>query len=143
MKNLHRRWPLLFVLGCLPLVGLAQQAPARDASPTSVLPPGTASLSGIVMTDEASSRPVRRAAVTLSSPDVTGLVAVTDDAGRFNFKNLRAGRYLLGATRAGFIATSYGARRPGRPGTALNIEDGQRVTDVALKMLRGAVLTGT
>ena len=36
-----------------------------------------------------------------------------------------AGRYLLSASKSGFVDTSYGAKRPGRPGTPLQVADGE------------------
>jgi uncharacterized protein (DUF2141 family) len=72
-----------------------------------------------------------------------GRVVITDDAGRFVFNELPAGRYMLNATRPGFVSIAYGAKRPERPGAALSLDEGQRLTGVTVRMLRGAVITGT
>jgi protocatechuate 3,4-dioxygenase beta subunit len=121
---------------------LFAQTPARDRAPQ--FPVGSGLIAGVVVTDGASPRPVRRASVTLTHQD-TGLsrAVITDDAGRFQFVDMGPGRYMLSATRAGFMTIAYGATRPGGTGTALTLGDGQRLADVRLVLLRGAVITGT
>ena len=69
---------------------------------------------------------------------------VTDDAGRFVFASLAAGNYTLVATKPGYVSATYGAKRPGRgTGVPIAVLDGQRVTDISLKVLHGGVITGT
>ena len=104
---------------------------------------GTASVTGTIVTDETDPRPLRRVRVGLTSSDRrVGRTTVTDDAGRFSFAGLPAGRFLLTATKSGYVTTSFGARRPNRPGTAIGVADGQRITGLTLRMPRGAVITG-
>ena len=55
---------------------------------------------------------MRKARVTCSSPDVSGNTTITDDGGRFVFAGLPAGRYTVGASKAAWVAASYGATRP-------------------------------
>jgi hypothetical protein len=62
--------------------------------------------------------------------------------GRFTFNALPEGRYGLSASKPGHLNTIYGARRPGRPGTPIQLADGQRL-QVQLQMSRGGVITGT
>jgi hypothetical protein len=70
-------------------------------------------------------------------------MTVTDDAGRFRIANLPAANYSVSATKPGFVTTYYGGKRPGRgPGVPVALAEGQQVT-VAMKMMRGAVVTGT
>ncbi|MEZ5316246.1 MAG: carboxypeptidase-like regulatory domain-containing protein [Vicinamibacterales bacterium] len=118
------------------------QTPARDATfqPTS----GTASLSGVVVTDGDTPTPVRRAIVTLSGDGLRpSRGAITDDDGRFAFERLPAGRFILTAARPAFITSAYGAKRPNRPGTAITLSDGQALADLTLRLWRGGVLAGT
>ncbi len=68
---------------------------------------------------------------------------VTDDAGRFQFADLPAGRFTITAAKAGYPETSYGARRPFRTGSGVMLAEGQRLTDIQLPLAKGAVLTGT
>jgi hypothetical protein len=117
------------------------QTPVRDASRP--VPVGTATLSGTIVTDEPEPRPLRRVRVGLTTSDrQLGRTVVTDDAGRFAFTALPAGRYLMTASKQGYVTTSYGARRPNRPGTTLVLAEGQRVADIGLRMPRGAVVSG-
>src|ERR1017187_1651543 len=107
-----------------------QQPPQRDA--TSVAPTmGGASIAGKVVDDQAQPAAVRRAIVTVAGP---GLVpshsAITDDEGRFAIDRLPGGRFTITVSRASFVTSMYGAKRPGRPGTALVVSDGQRLSDV-------------
>jgi hypothetical protein len=143
MRNRWRIAAFSVLVGLAGIVARAQvQTPARDVARAPAV--GTAVLTGTVMTDEAASRPVRRAIVTLTGAIVLGArVTVTDDAGRFSFGGLPAGNLTLSVSKPGYVTTYYGAKRPARgPGTPIAVAEGQRVT-ANLKMLRGAVITGT
>jgi uncharacterized protein (DUF2141 family) len=132
---------LLAAIGMAAAPPAVAQPPARDAAKAA--PVGTAMLAGIVVTDETDARPLRRVRVSITTSDrQVGRTTVTDDTGRFSFVALPAGRYMLSATKQGFVTASYGARRPNRPGTALVVADGQKVTDLTLRMTRGSVITG-
>src|SRR5262249_42821992 len=75
--------------------------PARDVTAPSI---GTASLSGIVLTDDTDHRPVRHASVSLSTGEIRlPMTAVTDDEGKFGFVNLPAGNYTLTASKSGYV----------------------------------------
>jgi hypothetical protein len=126
---------------CLLLAALP--AAAVDAQPRDprVAVRGTAVLSGVVVSDDADTRPVRKARVTCGSPDVSGHTTITDDGGRFVFAGLPAGRYTVGASKAAWVTTYYGAKRPSRPGVAIPLADGQKV-ELVVRMPRGSVITG-
>ncbi|HUF47665.1 MAG TPA: carboxypeptidase-like regulatory domain-containing protein [Vicinamibacterales bacterium] len=105
-------------------------------------PVGAASLTGVVTTD-GSGAPVRRARVSLTGPELRGgRSTVTDDEGRFTFVALPAGRFTLGASKAGYVSASYGARSAGRPGTPVQVLDGQKYERMNIQMPRGSVITG-
>ncbi len=115
------------------------QTPRDGAGPA--LWQGTATLTGIVIED-ADGRPVRRAAVTVQgSGSVASRSVVTDDNGRFIARQLPAGRYSVIARKAAYLDAAYGAKRPGRPGTAVHLDEAG-TADVAIRMARGAVLEG-
>lgn len=117
------------------------QTPVRDAAKP--VASGTALLAGAVLTEDADPRPLRRVRVGLVSADRRiGRTTVTDDAGRFSFAGLPAGRYTLTATKAGYVPTVFGARRANRSGTAIVVADGQRQSGITIRMPRGAVITG-
>ncbi len=90
-----------------------------------------------------SGSPVRRAQVTLSGQELRGnRTALTDDQGRFVFQVLPAGRFNLSVNKAGHVTTSFGAKRPGRPGTPIQLADGQRIEKLSIALPRGGVITG-
>jgi carboxypeptidase family protein len=128
---------------CLVLL-LAQASPQPPARELPRKPaPGTASISGIVLTDDTDARPLRRVRVFLnSSDDEVARTTISDDAGRFAFDGLRAGRYTVGGTKEGYVTVNYGARRPGGPGAPVALADGQAFADLTLTLPRGAVITG-
>ena len=120
---------------------LLAQAPARDAG-TAPATSGAGSIAGTIASDTQPSRPIRRAVVTLNAAENSiARTTVTDDAGRFSFTGLPTGRYAIAASKPGWIGMYHGARRAGRPGTSLFLEDGQRAT-VAMRLPRTAVITG-
>jgi len=107
-------------------------------------PVGTASISGVVVSDGQTPAPLRRAIVSLSGGELARVrSAISDDAGRFTIGNLPAGRYTLKGTKPAYITTEFGSKRAGRPGSAIAIADGQAMTGVTLRMFKGAVISGT
>jgi Carboxypeptidase regulatory-like domain len=117
------------------------QRPARDTARSSSV--GTAVIAGTVVTDDKDRRPLRRARVLLTNSDHdNGRTVITDDAGRFSFVDLSPDRYLLTAKKAGYVPMEYGAKRSTRPGSAIVLEEGQRLTNLVLRLPRGAVITG-
>ena len=144
MLTVQQSNAMLRVLKALlvPMVLASWSAPAeaqtRDARGSAR---GTAILLGIVVSDDAEARPVRKARVTCSSPDASGNTTITDDGGRFVFSGLPAGRYTVGVSKAAWVNANYGATRPLRPGSAIPLADGQKL-DIVLRMPRGSVITG-
>jgi len=137
MTRLTVVWMLAAALGGL----RAQQLPPRDAEVKPTF--GTSSVAGVVVTDEDQPRPVRRAIVTLSGTALRPTRgAITDDEGRFTLENLPAGLFTLTVSRASFITSAYGARRPGRPGTAIAVGEGQHVDRLVVTLWRGAAIAG-
>jgi protocatechuate 3,4-dioxygenase beta subunit len=126
------------------LLTAQDRMPTRDAQrkPEAV---GSGTITGTIISDETSAKPVRRAIVNLSSSSdfLRTRVTITDDAGRFTFTSLPAANFSLSANKPGYVTAYYGGKRPARgPGVPIALADGQRLA-VSLKMLRGAVVTGT
>ena len=122
----------------------AQGQPPRDPNaPGAPVVVGKGNISGTVVV-AGSGQPARRARVSLSGgSDVGGgRSTTTDDMGRFAFSALPEGRFSLSASKPGHITGSYGQRQPGRPGTPIQLADGQRL-QVQLQITRGGVITGT
>ena len=125
------------------LVAVFPQLPPRDAPARPMF--GTAAIGGVVLTGVDNPTPVRRARVMLNSSD--GLVeprtATTNDEGRFEFRDLPAGRFTIDVQKPGYLSGSYGAARPGRAGSAVSVADGARAVDLTIRMSRGAAIMGT
>ncbi|HYN08946.1 MAG TPA: carboxypeptidase-like regulatory domain-containing protein [Vicinamibacterales bacterium] len=72
--------------------------------------------------------------------------AMTDDQGRFVFRDLPKGQYTLRSTRAGYVDGAYAKRlpdeEPGRDGRPLDLADDERIGDLTLTMWRHAAIGG-
>ena len=90
-----------------------------------------------------STQAARKVRVSLSGAELRGgRTAITDDQGQFSFTALPAGRYNLSANKPGHVSVSYGQRQPGRPGTPIQLGDGQKFR-ADLQIPKGSVITGT
>ncbi|MEI6246178.1 MAG: carboxypeptidase-like regulatory domain-containing protein, partial [Acidobacteriota bacterium] len=106
-----------------------------------LLPQPGARISGVVISDDGSRKPVRHALVSLSGPSNSEMI--TGDDGTFTFPDLVPGHYTVFAGKPGFAHTIYGTR-PGRDiGTPIAVAAGQQIASLQLKLARGAVITGT
>jgi hypothetical protein len=119
----------------------APQAPPRDTPVPAPLPTGTGGISGVVR-DEGE-RPLRRATVAIAGDMRLRRSVMTGDDGRFAFRDLPSGRFTVTASKPAYPSASYGALRPNRPGAGVFVEDGEQVSDVAITLARGGVITGT
>ena len=70
-----------------------------------------------------------------------GRTVITDPQGQFSFAKLPAGQYSINVSREQYLQTSYGQKKPNRPGTMIGLADGQQIT-VKVPMMRGGVITG-
>jgi len=115
----------------------APGVPGGEETPT-----GSSVIRGFVVSLESGS-PVRRAQVRVSASELRGSrIAVTDSEGRFEFRDLPAGRYRLNANKAGFVGLEYGQRRPMQPGTPIELRDKQVLEKVTIGLPRGSVIAG-
>lgn len=67
----------------------------------------------------------------------------TDDQGRYELREMPAGKYTVVASKTGFVDVTFGQRRPLRPGTPIELADGQEIRNVSFSLPRGSVVTGT
>jgi hypothetical protein len=103
-------------------------------------PTGTAAIRGRVTAADTGA-PVRRAQVRAQAAGNGARLVTTDAEGRFDLRDLPAGRWLLSASKGGFIQQQHGQRHPFDTAQPIELADGQRVTaDFALS--RGGVITG-
>ena len=128
-------------MGALLLLPLALAAQTK--------PDDSCAIGGQV-SNAATGEPVRRALVSLRridmSPGMTTIQVVhtvaTDAAGQFAMAGIAPGKYRLAAERNGFIATQYGSRGPGKAGTLLTLEAGQKSNELAIRLTPQGVITG-
>lgn len=119
-----------------------QRTPARPLRPGETPPKGTAIMKGQVLT-AGSGAPVRRAQVrAMSMEGRGGGVTSTDASGNFEIKDLPAGRFNITASKGGYVMGQYGQRRPGEPGTPIELGDGQTAEKVNFVLSRGSVISG-
>jgi hypothetical protein len=120
---------------------IAGQMPARGGQRPNEAPRGTAVVRGAVVAADSGS-PIRRAQVRVSGQGVGNRLATTDAQGRFEFKELPAGRITLSATKGGFVTLQYGQRRPSESGTPLDLAEGQILDKLTIGLPRGSVISG-
>jgi hypothetical protein len=102
---------------------------------------GTGRIRGRVTSAEAGT-PIRRAQVRISGTDVMPRAVMTDAEGRFEFRDLPAGRVTLQASKAGFVAISYGQTRPHEGGKPIELAEKQVFENADIVMPRGGVISG-
>jgi protocatechuate 3,4-dioxygenase beta subunit len=102
---------------------------------------GTGRIRGRIVTADTGG-PVRRAQVRLSGPEVGVRTATTDVDGRYEFRDLPAGRFTINATKAGYVSLQYGQTRPFEAGKTIDLSDGQALDRADIIMPRGSVIAG-
>ena len=152
--------PLIAAILVLPGLASAAQDPTggvqipRPGTPTGAAAPGmpgprergaarsgTASLRGRVISSQTGT-PLRRAQVTLTAAEgQMRRMATTDGEGRYEIRELPAGRFSISAIKAGYVTQQYGQRRPFEPGTPVSLADGESVERIDFALQSGSVIT--
>jgi len=102
---------------------------------------GTASIRGIVTAADTNT-PIRRAQVRATSPDTRSARLITTDAdGRFELRDLPAGRWTISASKGGFVTQQFGQRHPFEAVEPVQLAEGQRFT-ANFSLSRGSAITG-
>src|SRR5574339_384396 len=102
---------------------------------------GTARLRGRVLSID-NGGPVRRAQVRIMSADIGSKSAMTDAEGRYEFRDLPAGRFTLSATKAGYVTVQYGQTRPFESGKPIDLSEGQLMDKADFSLPRGSAISG-
>jgi protocatechuate 3,4-dioxygenase beta subunit len=121
--------------------GPGEQGPMQMLPPGRQAKTGTAVLRGRVVSADTGAA-LRRAQVRISGQDIGSKGALTDANGRYEFKDLPAGRFNVSVSKAGFVNMQYGQRRPFEPGRPIELADAQVLEKVDIAMPRGSVLAG-
>ena len=121
-----------------PPPGMQMPMPMRDGPVRT----GTARIRGRVVAAD-TGQPLRKAQVRATSAELReNRVTSTDAEGKFEIKELPAGRYQINVTKGSYVALSYGQRRPFEAGKPLEVLDTQIVEKVDFALPRGGIITG-
>jgi hypothetical protein len=140
------------VLGAAPRHQRGAPPPAAAPQPQ---PKGTGIIAGQVI-DASTNQPIGGATVSmnprLSAPRSAGpgpaspvvpIRLITGADGRFVIHDLSKGSYVINANADGYLGGTSGQARPGATSEPIDVGDGERVTDVRIRLWRSAVITGT
>lgn len=130
------------------------QASNTGSNPATPSPPPTpaadlASLEGTVF-NALSGTPLRKATITINRQNGGPLApgtrsnysATSDAAGHYSIKGIEPGTYRINADHTGFLNMSYNARRPGGPGTPLDLGRAESKTGVDFRLTAHGVVAG-
>jgi hypothetical protein len=107
-------------------------------------PQGTGMVAGLVI-QKATGEPVRKAVVTLTwhGNPRSWATAMTDGSGRFKFDDLPAGNYTIAAWKDAAGTANYGGESMRQMLEYVTLGEGQKRTDIVLRMIRPAYISGT
>jgi hypothetical protein len=129
-----------FALALLVLAMFRQAGQVRDSNSAG----GSATLSGVVVTDDASARPIGQVIITLKGIAPAYIrVAASNADGSFTFSNLPGGSVSVIAEKATFLTTYVGSDLRGNgPAVPFNVVADSHAT-LNISLTRGGVLAGT
>jgi protocatechuate 3,4-dioxygenase beta subunit len=116
------------------------QMPPRDNAQATA--PGTAVIRGHVVAAD-TGQALRKAQVRIFAPEIReNRLATADADGKYEFKEVKAGRYTVTASKGSYVALQYGQTRPFEPGKPLEIAAGQTLEKVDFVLPHGGIITG-
>jgi protocatechuate 3,4-dioxygenase beta subunit len=135
-------------VGLFIALALAAAVPARGQTappprdPNAPRKTGSAVIRGRVVAAD-TGQPLRKAQVRLSSSELReSRLATTGADGKYEIKELPAGRYSISVSKGSFVTLSYGQTRPFEAGKPLELQDAQAIEKVDFALPRGSVVTG-
>jgi Carboxypeptidase regulatory-like domain len=107
-------------------------------------PQGSGMIAGVIV-QKANGEPVRKAIISLTwhGNPRSWATAMTDGAGRFKFEDLPAGKYSIDAWKDGAGRAAYGGETMRQLFEYVTLAEGQRRSDIVLRMIRPAYISGT
>ena len=134
------------IAAALALAWAAQIMPGKTSPPPG---PRTGMIVGQVV-DATTGAPVSEAIVQLvlqgyseNAPSLPNGRVMADAEGRFFFAELPAGDYFLQATKEGYARGAYGQRQAWGQSQRVSLGEGERLTDIELRVWKYAVIGGT
>jgi len=119
--------------------GVPQMPPRDNSAPPKT---GKAIIRGRVVAAD-TGQPLRKAQVRVMSAELRENRMMTTDAeGRYEFKELPAGRYTVQAGKGSYVQLQYGQLRPFEPGKPLEVLEAQTVEKIDFALPKGGVVTG-
>ncbi len=125
-------------------VAPGQQTRPGQMTPQTATPPVRAGgvLRGVVIAADTGG-PLRRARVALNAPGLRETRAATTDLqGRWEFKDLPAGRFTLTASKPQYVTLQHGQRIPTEDGRPIDLAAGQVIERLEFRLPRGSVISG-
>ena len=132
-----------------------QRGAPPPASSSQQQPKGTGVIAGQVI-DAGTNLPIAGANVAMNprfggaraggpGPAAAGgpIRLITGADGRFVIRDLLKGSYVINANADGYLGGTSGQARPGATSEPIDVGDGERVTDVRIRLWKNAVVTGT
>jgi carboxypeptidase family protein len=106
-------------------------------------PTGTGVIIGRVV-EAATTSGVAGTVVTLTGAGgaVTQRIRV-DSSGRFLFRDLPVGEFTVIASKAGYVGGASGQRSPNGPSRPVELAEGERLSDLTLRLWQAGVIAGT
>jgi hypothetical protein len=136
--GLRAQQTMVVTTGPGPLPMMLPDAGGASAKP---LETGTGLIYGQAI-DGVSTRPIANALVTLMVSGSIPVRVLTDSDGRYAFRDVPKGGFSVTASKPGYSDGAYGRLRPNGPSQALQLTDGQRVTDVTLPLWKLGTIAG-
>jgi protocatechuate 3,4-dioxygenase beta subunit len=121
--------------------GGAVRLPDLLGGPQRQFKTGTGRIRGRVLASDGTG-PIRRAQVRITGSEIAPKAALTDVEGRFDFRDLPAGRFTLQSSKSGFVSVQYGQTRPFEQGRPIELADKQALDNADINMPRGGVISG-
>lgn len=135
----------------IPVLAATAESQIAAPAPPGAAPRGTnqeAQAGGVIrgrITSMDTGKPLRRAQVRLALEyefHGTPRTAITSTDGRYEFRDVAPGRYTLRAQRSGYLALTYGQRRPGEQARPLDIAEKEVAEKVDFALPRMSVISG-
>jgi protocatechuate 3,4-dioxygenase beta subunit len=102
---------------------------------------GTGRIRGRIVSAETGT-PVRRVQVRISGQNIAPKAMLTDTDGRYEFRDLPAGRFTIAANKAGYVNVQYGQNRPYEAGKPIELAEAQVLDKADITLPRGSVVAG-